>query len=312
MKVLVTGCQGFIGSNLVVYLQNQGHEVIGMDNCKDTRREVPCELIIHNMETPIPIKNDFDRVYHMSADNANSKTQGTTQMSTTRSNTLQTINALDFAVKNKSHFIYPSSALIYNTDYQTFDKPLTPLREDLIFPAKPDKGYGWEKLYGLLLVQHYGKETGMPYCTPIFHAIYGPGLDIDFKAKVIGAMCRKIIESDSELKIWGDGSQVRSFLYIDDLIKGLDILVTKNIQEPVNLGSDHAVTMSEIADMLLKISGKDLKKVYQPTEPTGCWKRSSDNTRMEELTGFVPETSLIDGLRKTYDWVTTYVDSSEQ
>ena len=173
-----------------------------------------------------------------------------------------------------------------------------------IFPAKPDKGYGWEKLYGLLLVQHYGKETGMPYCIPIFHAIYGPGLDIDFKAKVIGAMCRKIIESDSELKIWGDGSQVRSFLYIDDLIKGLDILVTKNIQEPVNLGSDHAVTMSEIADMLLKISGKDLKKVYQPTEPTGCWKRSSDNTRIEELTGFVPETSLIDGLRKTYDWVT--------
>ena len=309
MKVLVTGCQGFIGSNLVVHLQSQGHEVIGMDNCEDTRREVPCELIIHNMEQPIQINNDFDRVYHMSADNANSKTQGTTQMSTTRSNTLQTITALDFAVKNKSHFIYPSSALIYNTDYQTFDKPLTPLREDLIFPAKPDKGYGWEKLYGLLLVQHYGNETGMPYCTPIFHAIYGPGLDIDFKAKVIGAMCRKIFESDSELKIWGDGSQVRSFLYIDDLMKGLDVLVTKNIQEPINLGSDTAVTMSEVADMLLKISGKALKKVYQPAEPTGCWKRCSDNTKIKELTGWSPEMPLMDGFRKTYDWVTKALSS---
>ena len=107
MKVLVTGCQGFIGSNLVVYLQSQGHEVIGMDNCKDTRREVPCELIIHNMEQPIQIKNDFDRVYHFSADVANAKTQGTTQMSTMRSNALQTINALDFAVKNKSYFKIP-------------------------------------------------------------------------------------------------------------------------------------------------------------------------------------------------------------
>jgi|TARA_Y100000296_G_scaffold81108_1_gene107743 nucleoside-diphosphate-sugar epimerase len=303
MKVLITGCQGFIGSNLVTHLQKQGHEVIGIDKRKSTRREVPCELIIHDLETQIPIKNDFDRVYHMAADNANSKQQSITQMSTTRSNTLQTISALDFAVKNNSHFIYPSSALIYNTDYQTHDKPLTPLKEEYIFPAKPDKGYGWEKLFSLMLVQHYGKETGMPYCTPIFHAIYGPGLDIDFKAKVIGAMCRKIIESNNELKIWGDGSQVRSFLYTDDLMKGIDILIEKNIQEPINLGSDEAVTMSEVADMLLEISGKNLKKEYQPAEPTGCWKRSSDNTLIQKLTGWKPEIPLKDGLTKTYSWV---------
>ena len=303
MKILITGCQGFIGSHLVTHLQKQGHEVIGMDSRKSTRREVPCELIIHDMETPITIKNDFDRVYHMAADSANSKQQSTTQMSTTRSNTLQTINALDFAIKNKSHFIYPSSALIYNTDYQTHNKPLTPLKEEYIFPAKPDKGYGWEKLFSLMLVQHYGKEIGMPYCTPIFHAIYGPGLDIDFKAKVIGAMCRKIIESDNELNIWGDGSQVRSFLYTDDLMKGIDILIEKNIQEPVNLGSDEAVTMSEVADILLEISGKNLKKVYQPAEPTGCWKRSSDNTKIKNLTGWKPEIPLKDGLKKTYNWV---------
>jgi nucleoside-diphosphate-sugar epimerase len=154
-----------------------------------------------------------------------------------------------------------------------------------------------------MLVQHYGKETGMPFCTPIFHAIYGPGLDIDFKAKVIGAICRKIIESNDELKIWGDGSQVRSFLYTDDLMKGIDILIEKNIQEPINLGSDEAVTMSEVADMLLEISGKDLHKEYQPAEPTGCWKRSSDNTLIQELTGWKPETLLKDGLKKTYDWV---------
>jgi nucleoside-diphosphate-sugar epimerase len=158
-----------------------------------------------------------------------------------------------------------------------------------------------------MLVQHYGKETSMPYCTPIFHAIYGPGLDIDFKAKVIGAMCRKIIESNNELSIWGDGSQVRSFLYTEDLMKGLDILIEKNIQEPVNLGSDEAVTMSEVADMLLEISGKDLRKAYQPAEPTGCWKRSSDNTLIQKLTGWKPGTPLKQGLRNTFEYVKSQV-----
>ena len=302
MKILVTGCQGFIGNNLVKHLIKQGHDVVGIDILENSR-EVLCDLTMHNMETPLTIENDFDRVYHLSADVANAKTQGTTQMSTTRSNTLQTINALDFAVKNKSYFIYPSSALIYNVNFQTHDKPLTPLHEGTIFPANCDKGYGWEKLYGLMLVQHYGKETSMPYSTPIFHAIYGPGLDINFKSKVVGAMCKKILENDKELKIWGDGSQVRTFCYIDDLIKGLDLLVENNIQEPVNIGSSETVTMTELADMLLKISGKNLEKIYQPTEPTGCWKRSSDNTLIKQLTKWEPDTPLLEGLTRTFIWV---------
>jgi|TARA_Y100000034_G_scaffold7995_1_gene8739 nucleoside-diphosphate-sugar epimerase len=305
MKILITGCQGFIGSNLVKHLLKQGHDVWGIDRGKSLvgGREILCKLIPHDMEDPLTIENDFDRIYHFGADVANSKTQGTTQMSTMRSNALQTINALDFAVKNKSYFIYPSSALIYNVDFQTYDKPLTPLNEKMIFPANCDKGYGWDKLYGLLMVQNYGKETGMPYSTPVFHAIYGPGLSLDYNSKVIGAMCKKILENDKELKIWGDGSQVRSFCYIDDLMKGLDLLIEKNINEPVNIGSSEAVTMTEVADMLLKISGKNLEKVYQPTEPTGCWKRSSDNTLIKTLTGWEPDTPLLEGLTRTFIWV---------
>ena len=302
LNCLVTGSQGFIGNHIVKHLLSQGHQVMGID-ISDNNRPVLTGLLKHNMETPVTIKNNCDRVYHFSADVANSKTQGTTQMSTTRSNTLQTINALDFAVKNKSHFIYPSTSLIYNTDYQVHANSLTPLREDMIFPANCDKGYGWEKLYGLMMVQHYGKETGMPYCTPIFHAMYGPGLDIDFKSKVVGAMCRKIIENDKELKIWGDGSQIRSFCYIDDLMKGLDLLIEHNVQQPINIGSSEAITMTELADMLLEISGKKLKKVYQPTEPTGCWKRSSDNTLIKKLIGWEPNTPLKEGLEKTFEYV---------
>ena len=147
----------------------------------------------------------------------------------------------------------------------------------------------------------------MRYCTPIFHAMYGPGLDTDFKSKVIGAMCRKIIESPDELRIWGDGSQIRSFMYIDDLMTGLDRLIENNIQEPVNMGSDEAVTMTELADMLLEISGKDLRKVYEPTEPTGCWKRSCDNTLIQKLTGWKPDTPLREGLTNTYRWVYRHI-----
>lgn len=302
MKILVTGCQGFIGNHLVKHLTAQGHEVVGID-LSDNGREILCDLKIHNMETPITIKNDFDRVYHFSADVANAKTQSTTQMSTTRSNTLQTINALDFACQNKSYFMYPSTSLIYNTEHQRHDQPLTPLREDMIFPALCDKGYGWEKLYGLMLVQHYGKETGMPYSTPIFHAMYGPGLDIDFKSKVVGAMCRKIINNNEELRIWGDGSQIRTFCYIDDLMIGLDKLIEHNVNVPINMGSSEAVTMTKLADMLLEISGKQLIKVYEPAEPTGCWKRSCDNTQIKKLTNWEPSTPLQEGLQKTFEWV---------
>ena len=264
MKVLITGCQGFIAKNLAQHLKKQGHYVVGLDKKLKTNDPVFVdEFHGHNMEETIKLENDFDRVYHLSADVPNSKYVGSAQMATGRSNPVQSIHALDFAAKNKSHFIYACSAMMYNTDHQGHNGP--DLNEDEhLWPARPEKLYGMEKLYNMQLVQEYAKYYNMKVALPIFHAQYGPHLDIFENSKVVAAMCVKILNASDpgEIEIWGDGTQIRSFRYIDTLMIGLDKLIEHNVQVPVNMGSDEAITMTQLADMLIEISGKTLKKKY--------------------------------------------------
>ena len=305
MKVLITGCQGFIAKNLAQHLKKQGHYVVGLDKKLKTNDPVFVdEFHGHNMEETIKLENDFDRVYHLSADVPNSKYVGSAQMATGRSNPLQSILALDFAAKNKSHFIYACSAMMYNTDHQGHNGP--DLNEDEhLWPARPEKLYGMEKLYNMQLVQEYAKYYNMKVALPIFHAQYGPHLDIFENSKVVAAMCVKILNASDpgEIEIWGDGTQIRSFCYIDDLMIGLDKLIEHNVQVPVNMGSDEAITMTQLADMLIEISGKTLKKKYLPTGPAGCMRRNADNTKIMKLTGWKPSYPIKDGLRITYEWV---------
>ena len=305
MKVLITGCQGFIAKNLAQHLKKQGHYVVGIDKKLKTNDPVFVdEFHGHNMEETIKIENDFDRVYHLSADVPNSKYVGSAQMATGRSNPVQSIHALDFASKNKSHFVYACSAMMYNTDHQGHNGP--DLNEDEhIWPAKPERLYGMEKLYNMQLVQEYAKYYNMKVSLPIFHAMYGPYLDIFENSKVVAAMCVKILNATNpgEIEVWGDGTQMRSFCYIDDLMIGLDKLIEHNVQVPVNMGSDECITMTQLADMLIKISGKQITKKYLPSGPAGCMRRNSDNTKIQKLTGWKPNYSLEQGLRNTFEYV---------
>ena len=305
MKVLITGCQGFIAKNLAQHLKKQGHYVVGLDKKLKTGDPVFVdEFVGHNMEQAIKIENDFDRVYHLSADVPNSKYVGSAQMATGRSNPIQSIQALDFAAKNKSHFIYACSAMMYNTDMQGHNGP--DLNEDEhLWPAKPEKLYGMEKLYNMQLVQEYAKYYNMKVALPIFHAMYGPHLDIFENSKVVAAMCVKILNASDpgEIEVWGDGTQMRSFCYIDDLMTGLDKLIEHNVQVPVNMGSDECITMTQLADMLIKISGKKIEKKYLPAGPAGCMRRNSDNTKIIKLTGWKPNYNLEEGLRNTFEFV---------
>mgnify|MGYP003326939918 FL=1 len=244
----------------------------------------------------------------MSADVPNSKYVGSAQMATGRSNPVQSIHALDFAAKNKSHFIYACSAMMYNTDHQGHNGP--DLNEDEhLWPARPEKLYGMEKLYNMQLVQEYAKYYNMKVALPIFHAQYGPHLDIFENSKVVAAMCVKILNASDpgEIEIWGDGTQIRSFCYIDDLMTGLDKLIENNVHIPINMGSDEAITMTQLADMLIKISGKKIEKKYLPAGPAGCMRRNSDNTKIMKLTGWKPNYPLADGLRNTYEYVKSQV-----
>ena len=306
MKSLITGCQGFIGKNLAQHLKKQGHYVVGLDKKLKTGDPVFVdEFHGHDMESKITIENDFDRVYHLSADVPNSKHVGSAQMATGRSNPVQSINALDFAAKNKSHFIYACSAMMYNTDMQGHNGP--DLKEDEhIWPAKPAGNiYGMEKLYNMQLVKEYAKYYGMKVAMPIFHAMYGPHCDIFENSKVVAAMCVKILKASDpgEIEIWGDGTQMRSFCYIDDLMVGLDKIIEHDVQVPINMGSDECITMTQLADMLIKISGKTITKNYLPAGPAGCMRRNSDNTKIMKLTGWKPNYPLEQGLRNTYEFV---------
>ena len=309
MKVLITGCQGFIAKNLAQHLKKQGHYVVGLDKKLKTNDPVFVdEFHGHNMEETIKLENDFDRVYHLSADVPNSKYVGSAQMATGRSNPVQSIHALDFAAKNKSHFIYACSAMMYNTDHQGHNGP--DLNEDEhLWPARPEKLYGMEKLYNMQLVQEYAKYYNMKVALPIFHAMYGPYLDIFENSKVVAAMCVKILKASDpgEIEVWGDGTQIRSFCYIDDLMIGLDKLIEHDVQVPVNMGSDEAITMTQLADMLIKISGKQITKKYLPAGPAGCMRRNSDNTKIMKLTGWKPNYSLEQGLRNTFEYVKSQV-----
>jgi len=246
-------------------------------------------------------------VYHLSADVPNSKGVGGNQLTTGRSNPIQTIQAMDFAAKNKSHFIYAASAMIYNTEHQGHNGP--DLNEDdHIWPARPAGNiYGMEKLYNMQLAIEYAKAHDMKIALPIFHAMYGPHCDIFQNSKVVAATCLKIAKADSpgQIEIWGDGTQIRSFCYIDDLMIGLDKLIENDVQIPINMGSDEAITMTQLADMLIKISGKDITKTYLPSGPAGCMRRNSDNTKLQKLTGWKPNYPLEQGLKNTYEFVKT-------
>ncbi len=314
MKVLITGCQGFIAKNLAQHLKKQGHHVVGLDKKLKTGDPIFVdEFIGHNMEEAIKIENDFDRVYHLSADVPNSKFVGSAQMATGRSNPIQSIHALDFAAKNKSHFIYACSAMMYNTEHQGHNGP--DLNEDdHIWPATPAGNiYGMEKLYNMQLVQEYAKYYDMKVALPIFHAMYGPHCDIFENSKVVAAMCVKILNASDpgEIEIWGDGTQIRSFCYIDDLMIGLDKLIENNVHIPINMGSDEAITMTQLADMLIKISGKQIKKNYLPAGPAGCMRRNSDNNKIVKLTGWKPNYPLDQGLRNTFEFVKAQISSQK-
>jgi len=263
------------------------------------------EFVGHDMETRLALENDFDRVYHLSADVPNSKGVGGSQLTTGRSNPIQTIQALDFAARNKSHFVYAVSAMIYNTEHQGHNGPDLNEQEH-IWPANPAGNiYGMEKLYNMQLAKEYAKAYDMKIALPIFHAMYGPHCDILENSKVVAAMCVKIFnaEDPGEMEIWGDGTQLRSFCYIDDLMVGLDKLIEHNVQDEINMGSDECIPMSQLADTLIKISGKNVTKKYLPAGPAGCMRRNSDNTKIQKLTDWKPNYPLEQGLKNTYEFI---------
>jgi GDP-D-mannose 3', 5'-epimerase len=228
-----------------------------------------------------------------------------------RSNVIININTLEAARSAAvKRYLYTSSACIYPEHLQV-DTNAKPLAEDMAYPAAPQDGYGWEKLYTEKLCEYYYRQYQLDVRIVRFHNIYGPlGTWQGGREKAPAAICRKVaeaaLENKKEIEIWGDGEQTRSFCYIDDCIKGLDLILASGYHEPLNLGRDEMVSINQLADVAMKVAGVSLRKNHV-SGPQGVRGRNSDNSRSREIMGWSPEIDLEAGICKTYSWIEAQV-----
>jgi GDP-D-mannose 3',5'-epimerase len=204
-------------------------------------------------------------------------------------------------------FFYSSSACVYNGEKQT-SPDVVPLRESDAYPALPEDGYGWEKLFSERMCRHFEEDFGLICRVARYHNVYGPhGTWDGGREKAPAAICRKVIEAKNsgnhQINIWGDGKQTRSFMYIDDCVKGTQMIMESEIAEPINLGSSELVTINQLVDLAEDIAGVKLKRTYDLHAPKGVNGRNSDNTMILEKLGWEPSIRLRAGLRKTYEWI---------
>jgi GDP-D-mannose 3',5'-epimerase len=204
-------------------------------------------------------------------------------------------------------YFYSSSACVYNADKQkTFEAPS--LKEEDAYPALAEDGYGWEKLFSERMCRHFREDYSLTTRVARFHNVYGPwGTWYGGREKAPAAICRKVIEAKvsgkHEIAIWGSGTQTRSFMYIDDCIKGVSLIMDSDILEPINLGSSEAVTINQLVDMAEEIAGIKLKRTYDLSAPKGVNGRNSDNTLIQKYLHWEPSTPLRVGLEHTYKWI---------
>jgi nucleoside-diphosphate-sugar epimerase len=204
-------------------------------------------------------------------------------------------------------YFYSSSACVYAAGKQT--RPdVEPLKEDDAYPAMPEDGYGWEKLFSERMCRHFFEDFGLETRVARYHNVYGShGTYEGGREKAPAAICRKIIaaqlEKQNEIEVWGDGQQTRSFMYIDDCIQGTRRLLASDVHEPINIGSDELVTINQLIDIIEEIAGRRFTRRYNLNAPKGVRGRCSDNTLIREKLGWAPEIRLRDGMERTYRWI---------
>ncbi|MBR72854.1 MAG: NAD-dependent dehydratase [Rhodospirillaceae bacterium] len=314
-KVLVTGAGGFIGHHLVTKLVNMGHEVRAIDiKYPEFQTSKASEFILSDLrsyENCIAATKGISQVYNLAADMGGIGYITSKFAEIARNNVLINSHMLEASRVNEiDTFFYSSSACIYPTEKQKNTANIS-LRESDAYPADPEEGYGWEKLFSEKLCEYYSKDYGLRTRVARLHNVYGPlGTYTGGKEKAPAALCRKIAMASNgdKIEIWGDGRQTRSFMFIDDCIEGITRIVNSDVSEPLNLGTDHLISINEMVDLICLISGKTLSKVTDLSKPQGVRGRNSDNSKIKNLLGWAPNYPLEKGLSKTYSWIYSQIN----
>jgi len=311
---LVCGAGGFIGGHLVSELRRQGRRDIRAVDIKPFDEWFQRFPDVENLQLDLQGKaaceqsvRGAEQVYDLAADMGGMgfiENNRCLCMLSVLINTHLLMAAKKFDVQR---YFYASSACVYNADKQK-DINVTALKEEDAYPAMPEDGYGWEKLFSERMCRHFREDFGVATRVARFHNVYGPHGTYDGgREKAPAAISRKVIQAKlsgkHEIEIWGDGHQTRSFMYIDDCLKGIQAIMHGNILEPINLGSSELVSINQLVDMVEDIAGVKLKRSYNLKAPKGVNGRNSDNTLIKKYLGWEPGTRLRDGMEKTYRWI---------
>lgn len=327
---LVLGSSGFIGGHLVKRLKAEGYWVRGVDlqaprynqpnhfvsgDLRDPK--LVQRIVVDKYQEPYYSSKTFDEVYQLAADmgGAGYVFSGENDADIMHNSALINLNICEALKNSKTKVFYSSSACMYPHELQNNyisgnSRTDYSLKEHYAYPANPDSEYGWEKLFSERLFLAYKRNYGLDVRVARFHNIYGPeGTYMGGKEKAPAAICRKVAHAETEIDIWGDGEQTRSFLYVDDCVEAVRRLMESDFTGPVNIGSEEMVSINELADMVMQIAGKKLSIKHVPG-PQGVRGRNSDNTLIFEKLLWSPQHTLFEGITKTYKWIENIIQLS--
>lgn len=313
-SVVVCGAGGFIGGHLVRHLMNQGVGAVRAVDVKPIEEWYQTSAGVENLVLDLRDKDACYRaadgmqvVFQLAADMGGMGFIENNKAMCMLSVLISTHMLMAARDKGVKRLFYSSSACVYNGDKQT-NPDVVALKEEDAYPALPEDGYGWEKLFTERMCRHFEEDFGLQCRVARFHNVYGPlGTYEGGREKAPAAICRKVIEAKMsgrhEIEIWGSGKQTRSFMYIEDCLRGVQAILESDIREPINLGSSELVTVNQLLDIVEEIAGIKLERRYNLTAPKGVNGRNSDNTKILEYLGWEPSIRLKDGMARTYRWI---------